>query len=229
MHDSASAERTRLLEAVKKNWGALRLAAEDFRRDREIVLAAVQKYGRALQFAADSCKCDHEIVLAAVTRTGSALQYAAADARADREIVLSAVKQDGLALEFAAQEHRSDCEIVLAAVESNVNAFDYAAEALLLDNSFAAHVKQRCFICKVHMLSGRHTYVVHDTESPLSAYDLLVFCCDYLGIEETGTEALVYGAEVVPREADVRDWPGIRPPGEVSEYELLVGVAEPRV
>eukprot|EP00971_Amphidinium_carterae_P292965 5816502-Amphidinium_carterae.1 len=45
-------------------------------------------------------------------------------------------------------------------------------------------------------------------------------------LSETGTEAFVHGDLVVPRFARPGDWPGIRPKGQLSEYQLIVG-AEP--
>eukprot|EP00971_Amphidinium_carterae_P111046 2199719-Amphidinium_carterae.1 len=71
------------------------------------------------------------------------------------------------------------------------------------------------------MLSGREIAVV---EGPHDIADHVVQrCCRRLGITSTGTEALVLGTAVVPATAKVRDWPGIKPRGEVSEYQLVVG------
>mmetsp|Transcript_32907 Transcript_32907/g.60214 ORF Transcript_32907/g.60214 Transcript_32907/m.60214 type:complete len:203 (+) Transcript_32907:50-658(+) len=199
MSGSGHANRDFLIATVKKDCRALQFLTNDCKRNREIVLAAVQADGRALAFAADSCKSDRQIVLAAVKRTGSALQFAAASCKREPAIVQAAVEQD-------------------------VDAFDFAAEELLLDRSFAADVKQRCFILKVCLMSGRHTYVVSRTELFHTAEGIVNCCCKYLGLDVKGTEALVCGTRVVPPNTTVRDWPGIQPPGEISEYELVVGV-----
>eukprot|EP00971_Amphidinium_carterae_P250753 4977619-Amphidinium_carterae.1 len=70
------------------------------------------------------------------------------------------------------------------------------------------------------MLSGRSTTVLANAEE--SVEEIVSQCCGLLEIHERGTEALVHGTEVVPATAQVRNWPDIRPQGEVSEYQLVV-------
>jgi hypothetical protein len=89
-----------VLAAVKRNGGALKYAADKFKKDRKIVLTAVEQNGLALEYA-DKFKEDRKIVLAAVKRNGLALKYAADKFKKDREIVLVAVKQDGRVFECA--------------------------------------------------------------------------------------------------------------------------------
>eukprot|EP00971_Amphidinium_carterae_P119377 2364472-Amphidinium_carterae.1 len=72
-------------------------------------------------------------------------------------------------------------------------------------------------------MSGRYTYVVIATDAQYNAMEAVRCCCQYLGIDEAQGVSLVYGAEVIPPHFNVRDWPGLRPPGVVSEYELVVG------
>eukprot|EP00971_Amphidinium_carterae_P214550 4257790-Amphidinium_carterae.1 len=47
-------------------------------------------------------------------------------------------------------------------------------------------------------------------------------CRSRLQIQGSGTEKLVHGTEVVPATATVYLWPGLRPLGEVSEYQLVL-------
>eukprot|EP00971_Amphidinium_carterae_P249375 4950000-Amphidinium_carterae.1 len=70
------------------------------------------------------------------------------------------------------------------------------------------------------MLSGRSTVVMSGGDDDAEA--IVGICCFRLEIQGRGTKALVHGAEVVPATAEVRSWPGLRPKGEVSEYQLLV-------
>eukprot|EP00971_Amphidinium_carterae_P005851 115725-Amphidinium_carterae.1 len=56
-----------------------------------------------------------------------------------------------------------------------------------------------------------------------SADDVVEYCCERLGIKRSPTDVLVHGLDVVLATARVRDWPGIRPRGEISEYQLVVG------
>eukprot|EP00971_Amphidinium_carterae_P185125 3676184-Amphidinium_carterae.1 len=97
MEGNESTEREQLLARVKSDGCRLFWPVPDrYRADREIVLAAVKETGHALRFAAEECKRDRQIVLAAVgnspcfeedlLRVGSALRYAAEECKADHEI-----------------------------------------------------------------------------------------------------------------------------------------------
>eukprot|EP00971_Amphidinium_carterae_P228935 4541739-Amphidinium_carterae.1 len=55
-----------------------------------------------------------------------------------------------------------------------------------------------------------------------TAADLVKEACRRLGITSSGRESLVHGTEVVPATACIQNWPGLRPRGEVSEYQLVV-------
>eukprot|EP00971_Amphidinium_carterae_P037813 743513-Amphidinium_carterae.1 len=74
------------------------------------------------------------------------------------------------------------------------------------------------------MLSGRSTVVASNGRT--LALDIIRQCCGRLEIQGRGREALVHGAEVVPNgiqdASRVENWPGLRPRGEVSEYQLIV-------
>jgi len=77
---------------------------------------------------------------------------------------------------------------------------------------------------RVSMLSGRYAYVVLPPERTVFRVDyVLRHCCYWLKLHATGASySILHKDEVVPAEAQVRFWPGIRPPGEVSEYQLVV-------
>eukprot|EP00971_Amphidinium_carterae_P040125 787629-Amphidinium_carterae.1 len=174
-------------------------------------------------FAAEECKRDREIVLTAVGRNPRALEYAAEECKKDREIVLTAVRLNGCALQFAAEGLKGDPDIAQAAVASTESALDYVAEALLLDDTFAAEVKARCHILRINMLSGRYTHVVLPKESHHTMRHVLDICWPCLELDYRCSHSLVSGDEMVPAGAKVQDWPGIMPCGEVSEYQLVVG------
>eukprot|EP00971_Amphidinium_carterae_P236636 4696696-Amphidinium_carterae.1 len=96
-----------------------------------------------------------------------------------------------------------------------------AADCLLEDPTFATKAKKQFFLLKITMLSGRSTVVAamnrYTTRSILGA------CHSRLGLARDGTSlGLWHGSDRVPEDAKVRDWPGIKPRGEISEYQLLV-------
>eukprot|EP00971_Amphidinium_carterae_P307932 6119613-Amphidinium_carterae.1 len=70
------------------------------------------------------------------------------------------------------------------------------------------------------MLSGRSTVVT--AEGHAIAEDIVGRCCRRLQIQGRGTKALVHGTEVLPARARVRRWSGIRPRGQVTEYQLVL-------
>eukprot|EP00971_Amphidinium_carterae_P341208 6479895-Amphidinium_carterae.1 len=51
---------------------------------------------------------------------------------------------------------------------------------------------------------------------------VLLECCEKLGVSSVGSMCLVSGDDVVPAGAVVENWPGIRAPGEISEYQLVL-------
>eukprot|EP00971_Amphidinium_carterae_P036430 716060-Amphidinium_carterae.1 len=186
-------------------------------------MAAVQQTGWALQFAAAGCKADHQIVMAAVQQTGCALGFAAKECKADRQIVLEAVQQNGWALGYAAAEWKRDREIVLAAVQQSrgiPGVIKHAADELLLDSTFAPEAKSGWHILKVSLLSGRSTVVMADgSENTLS---IVGACFRRLAIHQSRVK-LLHGTEVLRGGDKVMSWPGLRPKGQVSEYQLVMG------
>eukprot|EP00971_Amphidinium_carterae_P183703 3646640-Amphidinium_carterae.1 len=174
------------------------------------------------KFAAEECKADRAIVLAAVQQNGRALQFAAEECKGDRSMVLAAVQQNGDALNCSAEGCKADRAMVLAAVQQNPPAICSASDELLLDSTFAPKAKQPWYILKVSMLSGRSIVVMASGDEGW-AYHILERCCSRLQIQKTATPTLLHGTEVVPATVQVRSWPGLRPKGEVSEYQLVVG------
>ena len=51
-----------MIEAVRRNGGALWFAAEELKRDREVVIEAVRQNGDALQFASEELKRDRDVL-----------------------------------------------------------------------------------------------------------------------------------------------------------------------
>eukprot|EP00971_Amphidinium_carterae_P171672 3403459-Amphidinium_carterae.2 len=75
------------------------------------------------------------------------------------------------------------------------------------------------YMLKFTMLSGRSTVVAacdyQDSENILAA------CCSRLGLANGTIMEFWHGSERVPLDARLSDWPGIRPLGELSEYQLV--------
>eukprot|EP00971_Amphidinium_carterae_P140673 2787834-Amphidinium_carterae.1 len=74
------------------------------------------------------------------------------------------------------------------------------------------------------MLSGRSTVVA-------AAYSCSVGCLlaearFKLGLEDDGSTMELWNGsgERAPDDTEVEGWPGIKPPGQISEYQLLVVV-----
>ena len=65
-----------MMELIKRQPEALRLASAALKDDREIVLEAVKKSWKALTYASAALNDDREIVLEAVKQNWNALQYA---------------------------------------------------------------------------------------------------------------------------------------------------------
>eukprot|EP00971_Amphidinium_carterae_P284020 5639015-Amphidinium_carterae.1 len=114
---------------------------------------------------------------------------------------------------------KSDHEIVLAAVKRNGLALQWAADPLLEDCTFAAGQKRMYYLLKITLLSGRYTIVAHNNGTLDTAIRM---CMKRLGLNSTGSERLVHGVDVVPCDSNVSQWPGIRPRGEISEYQLIL-------
>eukprot|EP00971_Amphidinium_carterae_P178472 3540611-Amphidinium_carterae.1 len=71
------------------------------------------------------------------------------------------------------------------------------------------------------MLSGRSTVVA--AGGPWSVFVVLGECRERLGLPHDGARMeLWHGSEKVPDDVVVSDCPGIQPPGEISEYQLVV-------
>eukprot|EP00971_Amphidinium_carterae_P069341 1372217-Amphidinium_carterae.1 len=71
------------------------------------------------------------------------------------------------------------------------------------------------------MLSGRSMVVVSDDRE--DAEDVLCGLRLWLNLPDDSMLELWHGQDRVPEDGKiVRDWPGIQPLGEISEYQLLV-------
>ena len=66
-----------MMELVKRQAFALKLASEELQDDRNIVREAVKQHGRALQCASVVLQGDRKVVMAAVKQEGRALGYKA--------------------------------------------------------------------------------------------------------------------------------------------------------
>eukprot|EP00971_Amphidinium_carterae_P047365 933198-Amphidinium_carterae.1 len=151
-----------------------------------------------------------------------ALQHATEARRADRAVVLAAVQQSGSALMYATEALRADRDVVLAAMQQSASAIRFAADEMLEDPTFATEAKTRHYLLKVTMLSGRSTVVAAGYEL---AYGVLVRCRERLGLADDGSTLELWhsSGERVPDDyTEVRHFPGIQPPGKISEYQLLV-------
>eukprot|EP00971_Amphidinium_carterae_P313242 6225444-Amphidinium_carterae.1 len=77
------------------------------------------------------------------------------------------------------------------------------------------------------MLSGRSIPVASNGND--TAEGIVFRCRIRLEMQgRRGRETFVHGREVVPATARVDSWPGLRPQGEVSEYQLRALAAELR-
>eukprot|EP00931_Biecheleriopsis_adriatica_P055652 TRINITY_DN32955_c0_g1_i1.p1 TRINITY_DN32955_c0_g1~~TRINITY_DN32955_c0_g1_i1.p1 ORF type:complete len:499 (+),score=96.41 TRINITY_DN32955_c0_g1_i1:195-1499(+) len=81
--------------------------------DRNLLLQAVRQDGLALRLASDELRKDEEVVLEAVKQNGSALKYASHELRSDREFLFQASMQDSRALIFASDELRQDAHFLM--------------------------------------------------------------------------------------------------------------------
>mmetsp|Transcript_74246 Transcript_74246/g.138685 ORF Transcript_74246/g.138685 Transcript_74246/m.138685 type:complete len:191 (+) Transcript_74246:3-575(+) len=175
-------------------------------------------------------KNDHDMVLEAVKRHRLAPETGSAELRSDRQAVLTEAKRNGWRfLRYASAELKRDREVVLEAVNQDAEALRFAAEELLLDASFAVEAKERCYIIKVSLLSGRYLYWVEPVRSPATANGLIRWCWEQFGLGQSSRSvaALIHGDTIVPGDAYMPDWPGIQPLGQISEYQLVVGAVHP--
>mmetsp|Transcript_296 Transcript_296/g.813 ORF Transcript_296/g.813 Transcript_296/m.813 type:complete len:237 (-) Transcript_296:61-771(-) len=217
-HDEASREA--VLAAVSEDGWTLHRASIELRSDKGVVMAAVSQNGTALRWAATALTSDKEVVMAAVSQHGCALQWATTELKGDKEIVMAAVSQDGCALEFAETRLRSNREVVVVAVSQNGLALQHAGEELLADPLFAEEARKLFYFFNITALSGRSCLVAscHDG----SRGELLSRACRQLGMQMTGGEILLHGAEEVPNTSNLPSWPGAPiQGGAVTEYQLV--------
>eukprot|EP00971_Amphidinium_carterae_P143831 2850278-Amphidinium_carterae.1 len=168
-----------------------------------------------------------ETVLARVAWDIHALRGVDEVWKSDREVVLAAVRANGYALQYATEALRADRDVVLTAVQGipegyHLAALDYAADCLLEDPTFAMEAKRNLHLIKLTMLSGRSTVVKSFTNWDVNI--VLKQGRRRLGLADDGTRMeLWHGSERVPADGTrVQDWPGVKPLGELSEYQLVV-------
>lgn len=137
-------DREIVLEAIKNAYDfdySLQYAADNLKKDREVVLAAVKKNGSNIRFADDTLKKDREIVLTAL-KNSEVLFFVDASLKADREIVLEAIKGGcGEELESADDSLKKDADFVLSAVKIDGLALKFADDSLKKDPEF----QKKCF------------------------------------------------------------------------------------
>lgn len=113
---ATEANRSRVLEAVKKRKIVLAYVRDEFKRDRDIVLAAVKKDGYSLRFAHKELQKDEEIVEAAL-KSLSKYKGVNSSKKRSRAEVLANIKKNKDAYAFLEERFHKDKEIVLASIE----------------------------------------------------------------------------------------------------------------
>eukprot|EP00971_Amphidinium_carterae_P226449 4491765-Amphidinium_carterae.1 len=69
-------------------------------------------------------------------------------------------------------------------------------------------------------MSGRSiVYLGHDHDQ---AKDVVEYVCDALELQTSRGHLIHEGGEVIPSRALMEDWPFLKEPGEVNEYQLAV-------
>mmetsp|Transcript_63343 Transcript_63343/g.117836 ORF Transcript_63343/g.117836 Transcript_63343/m.117836 type:complete len:92 (-) Transcript_63343:35-310(-) len=76
---------------------------------------------------------------------------------------------------------------------------------------------QSCTVAEVIQLEADQSW----RASSSFGHSIVKKACQKLGIANDGCVTLLYGAEVVPVQADPKDWPGSPSPGAVIEYQLV--------
>mmetsp|Transcript_6573 Transcript_6573/g.11425 ORF Transcript_6573/g.11425 Transcript_6573/m.11425 type:complete len:204 (+) Transcript_6573:70-681(+) len=183
-------------------------------------LVAASRSGlSALSACPEELRKDRAFVMAVVSQDGDALHFASPELRSDRQVAMAAVSNRGWALEWVAAELRSDRHVVMAAVAQDKHALTYAGDDLLEDVSFAVEARQRFYFFKITTLAGRSCTLA--CKNP-GDFKLLQLACQKLGMEYTANETLLYGAEVVPQDVTVENWPGSPTRGSaLVEYQLV--------
>eukprot|EP00971_Amphidinium_carterae_P135806 2690801-Amphidinium_carterae.1 len=98
-----------------------------------------------------------------------------------------------------------------------------AADELLEDSHFATKARKHVHLLRLILLSGRHTVVPASPHWDLEA--VLGLACHRLGMPAEGA-FLLHGTDRVPQAMFVRDWPGMKPEGKVTDYQLMVSAQQ---
>eukprot|EP00971_Amphidinium_carterae_P004424 88546-Amphidinium_carterae.1 len=140
---------------------------------------------------------------------------------------MKAVEQNGFALNYASVSLREDKEVVFKALAYAPDTITAAGPALLHDEDFCPHLKTSYNIVRFTMaLSGAsHTLIAEDTGCGLHDYEFVTtFLCACLQrhLPDTRIHILDQDGQQVPREGDIRHWPGLKARGKVSDYSVII-------
>ena len=117
-----------VLEALKSsNYGALAVASERFRSDKDIAYAAVSAGAIS---AVKKSLLNRELVAVAVTKQPSCFGDLPSKWRDDDEILKIAISADGKYLEFANEIQKSNFDLVKLAIESNPISLKFASKKI---------------------------------------------------------------------------------------------------
>eukprot|EP00929_Paragymnodinium_shiwhaense_P080748 TRINITY_DN4212_c0_g2_i1.p1 TRINITY_DN4212_c0_g2~~TRINITY_DN4212_c0_g2_i1.p1 ORF type:complete len:410 (-),score=58.95 TRINITY_DN4212_c0_g2_i1:439-1668(-) len=122
-----------ILEIVKANPAAIKLAGPAPRADRECALAAVQKDARFLDFISEELWADEEIMTSAVVQDPSNFTKAPASLKTSRELARRVLCTHGDMYNWFSAELRADRELALLAQKTSTRLFVSLPDSLLGD------------------------------------------------------------------------------------------------
>lgn len=132
-----------MLQAVRANPYALKLAPPDLLKDREIVATALKQDGRLMELVAEEFRADGQLVLWAAEaevrdhRTDRvAFTLAAEELFSNPQFMVAAAKLDARVLMKAPPELRANREFMLHCVKENYLACQFASPELQADRAF---------------------------------------------------------------------------------------------
>eukprot|EP00971_Amphidinium_carterae_P265660 5270394-Amphidinium_carterae.1 len=151
--------------------------------------------------------------------------------KSDREAVFTApcgqtaephslLQEDALVHGYDSEALSGDHQVVQAAVQKDVGALHLAVHGS--EHPYAVE-KKEFYLLKLTILSGRST-VVAAYDHAMDALDILTECRSRLGLADAVTTVELWqGSDSSDRVPDdgtrVSDWPGVVPPGQISEYQ----------
>eukprot|EP00971_Amphidinium_carterae_P211564 4197929-Amphidinium_carterae.1 len=195
------------------------------REGRKYHLRKCTKNGWWLARVPEALTADYEIVLAAVRDRGAALRFAAEELRNDFEVVLSAVREHPYALWAASLAMRNNEAVATAAVLGNRFALECVGKDLLLDRDFMPIARTLFYIVRFSFLDGTELVRAFRTiDMHIWSWEGVVdLLAAVLGKDlRVGLTDLVAGTEIVEKTLHLHQFPGIQPPGELSEYTVVL-------